>query len=138
MSANVLWRSSKLAIRSHLSAIWRHIVLFSGSRVNFAMNSHSAANLRNRSDVFITTSALCRTLGQKTLISLKGSGSKQMNVFSFPRLRHVGAPDAKPAQQPPLFPYEIRDVAVACPNGTLIHPDHYLISKNIGVDGIAA
>jgi hypothetical protein len=46
-------RSYNWAQRSHLSAIRVHTVLFSGLRVNLAMSSHSAANLKNFSDGFM-------------------------------------------------------------------------------------
>jgi hypothetical protein len=52
-SADVFWRSTKSAIRIHLSAIWCHAGSFSGLGHSLAIASHSAANLRNRVDVSI-------------------------------------------------------------------------------------
>src|SRR5262249_47263654 len=57
------WRSNNSPQCSHLSAISLHTVLFSGLCVNSAMNSHSAANLRNFSEVFIGWS-LCVASGR--------------------------------------------------------------------------
>src|SRR5208282_6783791 len=73
-SSNVFWRSTKSAIRSHLSASWRHTVLFSGLCENLAMASHSAANLRKRSAVFIATPGARTLLEAQTPIPLNGSG----------------------------------------------------------------
>ncbi len=71
---NVSWRSIKSAIRSHLSESWCHTVLFPRLCVNFAMASHSAANLRKRSAVFIATPGARTLLEAGTPIPLKGSG----------------------------------------------------------------
>ena len=54
----------------------RHTVLFSRSRVTFAISSHSAANRRNRSDVSIgRPPCFVRYLRKRTQSPLKGSGT---------------------------------------------------------------
>src|ERR1700733_6146027 len=68
------WCSNNSAQRCHRWAKPRQTVLFSGERLNLAMTSHSAANLTNRSDVFIGGPlALRGPLMNRIADSLKGS-----------------------------------------------------------------
>ncbi|MFY9898327.1 MAG: hypothetical protein WAK67_11095, partial [Xanthobacteraceae bacterium] len=55
------WWSINLAQRIHRSASPFQTALFSGVGLNLAMTSHSAANLRKRSDVFIGKSSALRS-----------------------------------------------------------------------------
>ena len=94
----MFWRSTKSAIRSHLSASWCHTVLFSRLCVILAMASHSAANLRKRSAVIAAPGARTLLQGQ-TPIPLNGSDWNEEN--SWPktsssnrrgRFQHGGGP----------------------------------------------
>src|SRR5580700_4860129 len=61
----------------------RHTVLFSRSRVTFAISSHSAANRRNRSDVSIgRPPCSSRYLSGPTQPPLKGSGRPCTNYVA--------------------------------------------------------